>query len=127
MSNVATERDLYRVTITVHDVEHAARVASELAKGLSASGLAAHALEVRSEGSSGDVLIAFNCLEASALPTPNEEQDAAEAEALRQIGQLRKRPAALVPTVRALLAASRAREASALEPHRRMTIEVEPV
>jgi hypothetical protein len=127
MSRVETERELYKVTITVHQVEHATRAASDLAAALSASGLAAHAVEVQSEAAAKDVVIVFNALEARDLPEPTDDQDAVEAEALRDIGLLRKKPAAVVPAVRALLALSRAREASALEPHRRMTILVEPI
>ena len=127
MSDVATERDIYKVTIIVHDVAQVARTASDLAAALSRSGLAANAVEVRSEAATNDVVIVFGALEAREIPAPTDDQDAVEAEALQDIGLLRKKPAAVVPAVRALLALSRAREASALEPHRRMTIEVEPV
>ncbi len=127
MSSVETERELYTVTITIHQVDHPTRAASDLAAALSASGLAAHAVEVRSHASAKEVVIVFTALEARDLPEPTDDQDAVEAEALHDIGLLRKKPAAVVPAVRALLALSRAREASSLEPHRRMTIEVEPL
>jgi hypothetical protein len=127
MSRVETERELYKVTITVHEVDHAARAASDLAPALSASGLAAQAVEVRSDAKAKEVVIVFSALEARDLPEPTDDQDAVEAEALRDIGLLRKKPAAVVPAVRALLALSRAREASALEPHRQMTIDIEPI
>lgn len=71
-------------------------------------------------------MIVFGGLEAGELPPPSDYQDAVEAEALRDIGLLRKKPAAVIPAVRALLALSRAREAGKLDPQRRMTVEIEP-
>ena len=82
---------------------------------------------MRSESDANDIAIVFDALEARELPAPSDEQDSVEAEALRNLGLLRKEPAAVVPAVRALLALSRAREAGELAPHKRMTIEVEPL
>ncbi len=125
MSGAATDRRVYKVVITLHDVANATRTASDLAAALSAAGLAAHAGDVRSESDANDIVVVFDALEARELPAPSNDQDAVEAEALRNLGLLRKEPAAVVPAVRALLALSRAREAGELAPSKRMTIEVE--
>jgi hypothetical protein len=126
MTQTDRDRELYTITVTVHDVEHAARAGSDLAAALSEAGLAARCGDVRSESGSGELVVVFDALEAGEVPAASDAQHTGEQKVLREISTLRERPAALLPAVRTLLALSRAREASDLPPHQRMTIEIEP-
>jgi hypothetical protein len=126
MTQTDRNRELYRITVTIHDVEHAARAGSDLAAALSEAGLAARAGDVRSESARRALVVVFDALEAGEVPAASDVQDTGEEKVLRGVSLLRERPAALLPAVRTLLALSRAREASELSPHQRMTIEIEP-
>lgn len=126
MSATQTDRDLYRVMITIHRCEHPPREGSDLAVALSDAGLAAAALDVRSESDAHSIVVVFDGLAADELPAAHDVQDPAEAQALALVGSLRDEPAALLPAVRALLALSTARERGHLPAHKRMTIDVEP-
>jgi hypothetical protein len=119
-------RHLYRVTITIHGCEHPSREGSDLAAALSDAGLAAAALDVRSESEAHSIVVVFDGLAADELPSRQQAQDPAEAQALALVGSLRDEPAALLPAMRALLALSAARERGQLPAHQRMTLEIEP-
>ena len=124
MTQTDRDRQLYRITVTLHGIEHAGRVGSDLAAALSEPGLAARASDVRSDSARRLVVVVFDALEASEVPTACAAQN--ERDALRDFSLLSERPGALLPVLCALLALRRARETSTLPPHRQMTVEIEP-
>jgi hypothetical protein len=120
------QRPLYRIKITLEDEENTAEVAEALNTALCGYEGPALARAVTSDPESNAVVVDFEAVEADRIAPHPEALEPDAHEALDHVSRLRSEPTALLAIVRALIAASDAREKAGLEPRTRLTIDVSP-
>lgn len=116
----------YAVRITF-DADGDASEIAELVTRTFSSGFATVATPTGVWANDGTVTIEFDRLDAADPHSPGPERPEPEGqEAVEAAARLHFEPTALVPAVRAAMAASAARARAGLPPRQRVTIEIEP-